>query len=336
MRTPSVSVIVPARNEERNISWVLEHMPLEVDEVILVDGRSTDRTVEVARAVRPDIVVVRDDAPGKGCAIRKGIETAKGDFVVMLDADGSMDPREIGRFIRPLREGADMVRGSRFLHGGGTEDMSLLRKSGNWGFLVVTRILYGVKRSDLCYGYAAFRRSRLLTLDLDATGFEIEAQMFLRADRARFNVVEVPSFESSRRAGRSNLHTMRDGWRVLRTILRERFRPVHPLAEVVAFPIATDGAQEEAFERVELGHAGAPRPTRPERVLRLRGHAGRRRETLVRNDRIAAAALLSRHAASKGAFRTTEPLVSEFRSPRVREEAGQTAFALDRVDALSR
>jgi len=216
-----ISVVIPARNEARNIAWVLENMPLDVDEIVLVDGRSTDRTIEVALAIWPDTVVVVDDAPGKGCAIRKGIETATGDFIVMLDADGSMDPREIARFVEPLREGHDLVRGSRFMPGGGTIDMSRLRHVGNHVLLLLTRILFGVSRSDLCYGYAAFRRSSIMALDLTATGFEIEAQLFLRAERAGLAVTEVPSFEAPRHAGTSNLHPFRDGWRVLRTILAE-------------------------------------------------------------------------------------------------------------------
>jgi hypothetical protein len=221
---PRISVVIPARNEARNIAWVLENMPLEVDEVVLVDGRSTDRTIEVALAIRPDVVVVVDDAPGKGCAIRKGIETATGDFVVMLDADGSMDPREIGRFLEPLSEGQDLVRGSRFMPGGGTIDMSRLRNAGNKAFLLIARLLFRVSRSDLCYGYAAFRRSSVMALGLTATGFEIEAQLFLRAERAGLAVTEVPSYEAPRRTGASNLHTFRDGSRVLRTIIGERLR----------------------------------------------------------------------------------------------------------------
>jgi hypothetical protein len=231
-----ISVVIPARNEALNIAWVLENMPLDVDEVILVDGRSTDRTVEVALAIRPDTVVVVDDAPGKGCAIRKGIETATGEFVVMLDADGSMDPREIDRFIQPLRDGHDLVRGSRFMPGGGTADMSPLRDVGNRGLMILTRILYRTSRSDLCYGYAAFRRSSVLSLGLTATGFEIEAQLFLRAERARLKVTEVPSFEAPRRAGTSNLHAFRDGRRVLRTIIGERLRSQSRLGAGMTMP----------------------------------------------------------------------------------------------------
>lgn len=241
-----LSVVIPARNEAHNIAWVLERLPLDVDEVVLVDGRSTDRTVEVAMAVRPGTVVVQDDAPGKGCAMRKGVETATGDFVVVLDADGSMDPREIGRFVEPLTQGHDLVRGSRFMAGGGSSDISRLRKLGNHGLLMVSRFLFGVSRSDLCYGYAAFRRRSFLALELTATGFEIEAQFFLRADRARLSVAEVPSFESPRHTGTSNLHTFRDGWRVLRTILWERIRRQPRLDQIGLVPMMAEQPVEQA------------------------------------------------------------------------------------------
>ncbi len=288
-RPCQVTVIIPARNEERNIAWVLEHLPLDVDEVVLVDGHSTDRTVEVALSIRPDTVVVVDDAPGKGCAIRKGIETATGDFIVMLDADGSMDPAEITRFVQSLCDDHDLVRGSRFMPGGGTIDMSRLRMAGNRAFLVLTRLLYGVSRSDLCYGYAAFRRSSVMALDLTATGFEIEAQLFLRADRARLAVAEIPSFESPRHAGTSNLHTFRDGWRVLRTIMSERLRAQPrlrtgvelPFSQGVAVPIEDGGSGELVAIDIERpllqrrdaggsGHRWGGRSLRPARLAAAR------------------------------------------------------------------
>jgi glycosyltransferase involved in cell wall biosynthesis len=239
-----LSVVVPAKNEARNIGWVLERIPDDVDEVVLVDGRSTDRTIEVARAIRPDIVVVRDDEPGKGAALRAGFAAATGDFVVMLDADGSMDPGEIEGFVALLESGHDLVKGSRFAPGGGTADMSILRSAGNRVLLTLANFLFGVSQTDLCYGYAAFRRDRVLALELDAVGFEIETQLFLRATRQGLAVAEFPSFEAPRRFGTSNLNTFRDGWRVLTTILAERLRPVEPPmagfridGEPVAIPI---------------------------------------------------------------------------------------------------
>jgi glycosyltransferase involved in cell wall biosynthesis len=217
-----ISAVIPAKNEARNIGWVIERIPLLVDEVVLVDGVSTDQTIDVARALRPDVVIIKDDRPGKGIALRAGFEAATGDYVVMLDADGSMDPLEIPRFVEVLDQGADLVKGSRFMRGGGTADMSPLRDVGNRGLLSIANVLFGATHTDLCYGYAAFRRRAILELGLTAVGFEIETQLFLRAIRNGLSVVEVPSFESPRRSGTSNLHTFRDGWRVLQTIVRER------------------------------------------------------------------------------------------------------------------
>lgn len=219
-----VSVVIPAKNEAGNIGWVLERLPPDVDEVVLVDGHSTDGTIEAARAIRPDVVVVLDGLPGKGAALRHGVEAATGEDVVMLDADGSMDPGELGRFLTALRAGHDLVKGSRFLPGAGTADMTVLREIGNRGLLALANLLFRTSHSDLCYGYAAFRREAFQALELTADGFEIEAQLFLRARRHGLRVIEIASFEAPRRLGNSNLNTFRDGWRVLRTILRERLR----------------------------------------------------------------------------------------------------------------
>jgi glycosyltransferase involved in cell wall biosynthesis len=106
-------------------------MPSYVDEVVIVDGRSLDNTVDVARALRLDVVVVSEPQAGKGFAVRAGLSAASGDIIVMLDADGSMDPQEIGWFISPLQHEFDFVKGSRYVTGGGSEDITLLRSAGN-------------------------------------------------------------------------------------------------------------------------------------------------------------------------------------------------------------
>jgi glycosyltransferase involved in cell wall biosynthesis len=221
---PRISVVIPAKNEARNIGWVVGRLPSLVDELILVDGRSTDATVEVARALWPNVTVVVDAQPGKGAALRAGFSAATGDYVVMLDADGSMDPEEIHAFVAQLDQGFDLVKGSRFLAGGGSADISILRLLGNRCLLGIANLLFGTSYSELCYGYAAFRRKGILDLDLTAVGFEIETQFFLRAIRTGLRVTEVPSFEAPRRSGTSNLHTFRDGRRVLQMIASERFR----------------------------------------------------------------------------------------------------------------
>jgi glycosyltransferase involved in cell wall biosynthesis len=219
---PTVSVVIPTLNEERNIGWVLERLPDIAGEVILVDGRSTDRTIEIARAVRPDITVVLETAPGKGAALRAGFAAARGEYIVMLDADRSMDPSEIGRFVDALRNGYEFVKGSRFVEGGGTSDISTVRRFGNGVLRTAVNVLYRTNLSDLCYGFIAFRRDQLSHLRLRSEGFEIETEMTVRAVMTSLRIGEVASFEAARQYGRSNLRPWRDGRRALRTLLRER------------------------------------------------------------------------------------------------------------------
>jgi len=220
----TVTLLIPARNEERNIGWVLERVPLSVDEIIVIDGRSADRTIEVARAIRPDVRVVTEIGRGKGAAIRTGVAAATGDIVVMLDADGSMDPAEIDAFLRVIAAGADLVKGSRFVAAGGTTDITRVRSLGNRALLGVVNALYGTRHSELCYGFMAFRRGPILELGLRSDGFEIEAEIVVRSIRARLDVQEVPSMEAPRRSGASNLHATRDGLRILRTVVTNRIR----------------------------------------------------------------------------------------------------------------
>lgn len=226
---PTVSLVIPTLNEERNLSYVLARVPEWVSEVIVVDGLSTDGTVALARKLRPDIKVVLEPKPGKGAALIAGFRAATSDIIAAIDADGSMDPAELHTFVGQLVVGHDYVKGSRFLQGGGTVDMELHRKLGNWGLLATVRILFGSKYSDLCYGYFAFWRDSLETLDPDVPGFEIETLINVRALKTNLKVAEVPSFEARRLHGVSNLKAWRDGFRILRTILRERFsRRKHP------------------------------------------------------------------------------------------------------------
>jgi hypothetical protein len=217
-----VSVVIPTINEARNLPHVLPLIPLDVHEVILVDGGSVDGTVDVARSLLPSIRVVIEHRRGKGAALCAGFGAAEGDIIVMLDADGSTDPLEIPRFVDALLDGADFAKGSRYLGDGGSTDISRIRAFGNWVLVFLVRLLFGGRYTDLCYGYNAFWTSVLPVLALDGTGFEIETMMNIRALRQGLRISEVPSFERSRIHGESNLRTFRDGWRILRTIVRER------------------------------------------------------------------------------------------------------------------
>lgn len=227
-----VSVVVPALNEADNLQHLLPRIPEWVHEVILVDDHCTDGTVATARDLLPSIRVVQNLRPGgKGNALRAGFEAVTGDIIVQIDADGSEAPEEISAFVGALLAGADYAKGSRFIIGGGTSDMTFLRKAGNQLFVLMVRALFHVHFTDLCYGYNAFWTRVVPQLELDAEGFEIEAMLNLRAVKAGLKISEVPSYEANRVNGVGRLLTFPDGWRVLRTILREKYpERIRPIA----------------------------------------------------------------------------------------------------------
>jgi glycosyltransferase involved in cell wall biosynthesis len=219
-----VSVVIPARNEAVNLGYVFSRLPAGLHQVVLVEGQSTNGTEEEARRLRADVEIVDQPASGKGDALKAGFEACTGDVIVMLDADGSTDPSEIPRFVAALLAGADFVKGSRFAQGGGSSDLTLVRRLGNVFLTRLVNSLYGTRYTDLCYGYAAFWRRCLPYIHLDAPGFEVETLINIRVARAGLLVQEVPSYERPRLQGMSNLRAIRDGLRILQTIALERLR----------------------------------------------------------------------------------------------------------------
>jgi glycosyltransferase involved in cell wall biosynthesis len=221
--TPRISIVIPALNEARNLPYVFASLPGDIYEVILVDGHSTDDTVAVARRLYPDVRVVRQTRRGKGNALACGFAACRGDIIVMVDADGSANGAEIPRFVAALQRGADFAKGSRFIRDGGSADITLVRRLGCWGLILVVNILYGTRYTDLCYGYNAFWAHCLPYIHVDCDGFEVETLINIRIAQAGLHVTEVPSFESPRIHGVSNLNPWRDGWRILKTIVTERY-----------------------------------------------------------------------------------------------------------------
>jgi glycosyltransferase involved in cell wall biosynthesis len=218
-------VVIPARNEAANLPFVLARLPADLFEVILVDGHSNDDTVGEARKCRPDIRVVKQGGHGKGNALACGFAAARGDVIVMLDADGSTDPEEIPRFVEALLHGADFAKGSRFAPGGGSADITPLRKGGNFGLVCLVNALFRTRYTDLCYGFNAFWTRCLPSIEVNSDGFEVETLINIRAARSGLKVAEVPSFERGRLHGLSNLRAWSDGLRVLRTVLSEYLSP---------------------------------------------------------------------------------------------------------------
>jgi len=236
-RDPRVSVVVPALNEARNLREVLPTLP-QVHEVILVDGGSVDGTVEAARETLPEIITVTQMRRGKGNALAAGFAKVTGDVVVMFDADGSADAGEIPRFVDALLDGADFAKGSRFTPGGGSADITPVRRVGNRFLHTWMNVSFRTKFTDLCYGYNAFWVDLIPLLDLPdhelvtpagssmlwGDGFEIETLINCRFASAGLAITEVPSVEKARLHGESNLRAVADGMRVLRTLRTERAR----------------------------------------------------------------------------------------------------------------
>ncbi len=232
---PLISVVIPALNEARNLRHVLPLIPWFVHEIILIDGYSTDDTVtlveQIRPIIRPPIHIIMQTGKGKGNALRVGCAASTGDIIVTLDADGSADPREIPFFVEALLRGNDFAKGSRCIRGGGSHDFSRLRRLGNYGLRKVVNLLFRTRFSDLCYGFNAFWRRCLDYIEIDCDGFEVETLIHLRVHKANLRIVEVPSVEYRRIYGKSNLHAFRDGWCVLRTIVRERSKSFSSLPQ---------------------------------------------------------------------------------------------------------
>ena len=224
---PKVSVVIPTLNEAKNLPHVLPELPDIVGEVILVDGGSRDNTITAAQELRPDIRILRQTGCGKGNALAEGFAASTGEIIVMMDADGSHDPHEIPLFVDALMQGADFAKGSRFIHDGGSGDFTWVRRFGNTSINLLANACFNVQFTDLCYGYNAFWQRFLPYLDIDSPGFEVETLMNIRACKANLKVKEVPSFEAVRLFGESKLKALHDGWRIVKTIMRERLDRAH-------------------------------------------------------------------------------------------------------------
>ena len=219
-----VSLLIPALNESKNIAILLnslaDHVP-EIHEIIVVDG-SLDETAEVAR--RLGASVMTQEGNGKGDALRQAFASAYGgDIVVSIDADGSNRIEEIPQLVEAVVNGADLAKGSRFMSGGGSTDLSLIRRIGNGLFVRLVNLIWSAHYTDLCYGFVAFRKGALMTLAplLESNHFEIETEICIKARKLGLKVVEVPSVELRRRYGSSKLRGVQDSSRIFRTVLHE-------------------------------------------------------------------------------------------------------------------
>jgi hypothetical protein len=219
-----VSLLIPALNEAQNITLLLNSISKNVPEIrdIIVVDRSVDETAQVARGLGARVII--QDGVGKGDALRQAFASKfDGDIVVTIDADGSNRTQEIPRLVEAILNGADIAKGSRFMEGGGSTDLSLIRRIGNYVFVSLVNLIWPGNYTDLCYGFLAIRKDALMTLTphLDSKYFEIETEICIEARKLGLKVVEVPSIELKRVYGASKLRGVHDSFRIMRTIFHE-------------------------------------------------------------------------------------------------------------------
>ncbi len=221
MSRPYVSIVIPTLNEQGNIRALVSGIKKIMDgydyELIVVDGNSTDGTASIAKRLG---AIVLKEGIGKGYALRKGISAARGDIIISMDADLSNRPNELKLLIAGIEVGYDICTGSRFLTGGGSDDMPLIRRFGNKMFVHIVNLLYGSHYTDMCYGYRSFGRGVLKKLDLKEDGFGIETEINIKAQKRRMKILEVPSFEKQRSKEQAKLRGFKDGYVILKTIFR--------------------------------------------------------------------------------------------------------------------
>ena len=220
---PRISVVVPCLNEEEAVGGVIDaawegiRLSGQSGEVIVVDNGSTDRSAAIA--AEHGATVVREDRRGYGSAYLAGLASARGDYVVMGDADGTYPLGELGSFVERLENGDDLVIGSRFngqIHRGAMPWAN--RYLGNPVLTGMLNVLFGVKVSDAHCGMRAIKRDALPTLDLHSTGMEFASEMVFKAYRRGLTVSEIP-IDYFPRAGESKLNRFSDAWRHVRFML---------------------------------------------------------------------------------------------------------------------
>jgi glycosyltransferase involved in cell wall biosynthesis len=214
---PLTSVIVPAYNEEKGLPLVLRKLCAAIDdtyEVIVVDDGSTDGTPREATRF-PCRVVFHSANRGKADAVRSGIKAARGENLIIIDADDTYPAELVPEIARQL-DGAEMVVASRV---GGADRIPFVNRLGNWIFRQLIRRLYGFKPSDPLTGMYGIKKARVMEMRLSSGGFGIETEMAVKSARLGLTTIELP-IEYRPRVGQAKLRPMRDGYNILRTVMQ--------------------------------------------------------------------------------------------------------------------
>jgi glycosyltransferase involved in cell wall biosynthesis len=219
-RRPRLSIVVPVYNERNTIEEVLTRIrEVKFDkEIIVVDDGSTDGTREILQSLPPTdglSIVLQPANRGKGAALRRGFREARGDIVIVQDADLEYDPRDYAHLIEPIERGAaDVVYGSRFLSGP-HRVLLYWHFVGNRLLTTMSNMFTNLNLSDVWTGYKAFRRDVLQALELREDRFGFEPEVTAKIARGRYRVYEVAISYWGRSYAEGNKITWRDGYKAL-------------------------------------------------------------------------------------------------------------------------
>ena len=219
-----VTLILPAKNEEGCIGKVLQEVPKKlVDEILVIDGHSTDNTVkEVEKYLRPrKDKIITQKSRGYGGAFIEGIKEASGDVIIMMDADGSHNPADIPFLLNKIKEGYDYVMSSRYTAGARSFDDTFIRWLGNQLFTKITNIVHNMHVTDSLYLLTAVKKKDLEKLNLKCKGFEFCTEVIIKASNAGLRFAEISAIERARYNGDSKVSVFTDGLKILMMIFKK-------------------------------------------------------------------------------------------------------------------
>lgn len=220
----SVGLIIPALNEEKNIEIVLKQLPKNIlDEILVVDGNSTDKTLAVVKKI--GFKGILQGGSGLGDAYRSGAQKLKSNYMVILDADGSHQPKDIKKLVKKVKEGYDLVVASRLKNGVKSADMTVFRLYANYSIAFAMRLFFKVPLTDPWMGFRIINREKFLSLNTTSQGQEVDLEMSIKGARKGFKIGEIDSFEPKRIYGKSKFNVFFEGLRAGVLFAREFLLP---------------------------------------------------------------------------------------------------------------
>ncbi len=217
-----ISLIIPTKNEAGAIGRVLREIPKKlIHEIIVIDGHSTDNTAKEVKALlrKGKDKFILQKRKGFGSALQQAFKVASGNVLIIMNADGSHNPKNIPALLKKIEEGYTYVMASRYLKGGGSDDDTIVRSIGNRVFTFLTNLIHKTNVTDSLYFFTTIKRRDLKKLHLVSPGFELCIEILIKAHKAGLKFAEIPVIERPRFAGKSKVNAFFAGLKILEVIL---------------------------------------------------------------------------------------------------------------------